>query len=80
MILLACIEAVALVAVVIYLTRQHAEQAAAWYVERRELLNRIQRPEHVPVAGSLVPFEWPEDQPDEIELVGTIRDPEPDES
>jgi hypothetical protein len=44
----------------------------AWVEERRELLNRIQRPEYVPTAPA-VRFEIPEPEPDDFEQVGTIR-------
>lgn len=41
-----------------------------WAEERRELLNRIQRPEMVPQRVS-DPLTLPDPEPDEIELVGT---------
>lgn len=43
-----------------------------WVEERRELLNRIQRPEYVP-TGPVVHFEVPEAEPDDVDKVGTIE-------
>lgn len=45
-----------------------------WEGERHELLNRIQRPEVIPVS---VPEVWasPDGEPDEYALIGTIQDP-----
>ena len=54
--------------------RSHRAAEVAWERERRELLNRVQRPEHVPVLGG-ERFEWPEEELDEIEKVGTIALP-----
>ena len=95
MIIVAALEAVALVCVVFFLCRYHREQArdhetvavnalaqamsqhakdsAAWAAERRELVNRIQAPNHIPVGT--VPEGWtvPDDEePDESALVGSI--------
>ena len=71
--------AVALVAVVRILTVAHAASEREWAVQRRELLERIQRPERPPtVTGAR--FEVPEQEPDEWNLVGTIsHDPAPED-
>lgn len=55
--------------------RDHADETAAILrrndAERRELLERIQRPERIPLAE--VPgFVLPEAEPDEYELVGSV--------
>lgn len=64
--------AVALVAVV-YLGADHLRRSEhAWFEERRELLNRIQRPEMLPQSVSAV-VPLPEPEPDEIRLVGTMH-------
>ena len=57
----------------ILLLRDHRQQQAAWTVERRELLNRIQRPEMIP-ASTFEAFEVPEPEPDFSHLVGTIAE------
>ena len=44
-----------------------------WVEERRELLNRIQRPEYVPTMP-VMDFRVPELEPDEFDLVGTMQD------
>jgi hypothetical protein len=44
-----------------------------WASERSELLNRIQAPDRLP-AAQIVDFEFPEPEPDEFNLVGTIAD------
>jgi uncharacterized protein (DUF362 family) len=76
MIIVASLEAVALVAIVVLMLRHQAASEVAWTAERRELLTRIQRPEHVPTAQTPA-FEWPvDDESDEIELVGTIAEPQ----
>ena len=71
MTIVACLEAIALVALTWVLLRHFREQTAQWAVERRELLNRIQRPDHIPVAAH-PDFVMPELEPDDIGLVGTI--------
>jgi hypothetical protein len=63
---------VALVAVSWLLLRAHAQETAHWALERRELLNRIQRPEQIPLP-SASEFVFPEPEPDEINRVGTIE-------
>lgn len=65
---------VAIVGVVVQAFRFHASQAKAWAQERRELLNRVQRPEVIPQAA---PEMWamPEMLPDESNLVGTVAEP-----
>jgi hypothetical protein len=56
--------------------RQHAKQHEAWTAERRELLNRIQRPDHLPVA-SRPDFLVPDRAPDEWNDVNrVVIDPE----
>jgi hypothetical protein len=71
MIAAVCLEAVALVAVVWMLVRSHAADQRAWVEERRELLERIQRPERIP-AHLPEAYEIPEFQPDDFDMVGTI--------
>lgn len=51
---------------------RHAQAQAAWVTERRELVNRVQAPQHVP-QGPVTEFVVPELEPDEIGEVGTIR-------
>lgn len=62
---------IALVVIVREILARHATEQASWTDERRELLNRIQRPEFLPVAspGNYV---IPEPEPDEIGQVGEI--------
>jgi hypothetical protein len=43
-----------------------------WAQERRELLERIQRPQHIPITVT-EPLVLPEEPADEIDLVGTIN-------
>lgn len=71
MTVVACILAVALVAVVWLLLRHHSQLEQAWTTERRELLTRIQAPERIPM-DSPVEFAVPEPEPDEMDKVGTI--------
>lgn len=83
MIVVSCVLAAALVVVVVSLVREHrkaverltgAHRASeeAWIVERRELTNRVQAPDRIPVA--LRPaFEPPELEVDESNLVGTVN-------
>lgn len=63
---------IALIVIVRELLTRHATSEASWGDERRELLNRIQRPEFLPVAspGNYV---IPEQEPDEIGQVGAIN-------
>jgi hypothetical protein len=76
--IVAAIEAVALVAVVYLMLRHQRVSESAWTEERRELVNRIQAPERLPIAPQPT-FEMPEFEPDEMHLVGTIGDvPEAD--
>lgn len=75
----------AIVAIVFYAGRQfeslvvdnsirRAELELEWAKERRELLNRVQRPElHVPQPAEH--FEFPDPEPDDAHLVGTIAPP-----
>lgn len=78
MIFIAAIEAaallatlVALVLIVRMLLASHREAEAAWTVERRELVNRVQAPERIPVA---LPegMDFPEPEVDEMAMVGQI--------
>lgn len=85
MIIVAAIEAAgllvlagALVAVVYMFIAAQAATDTAIADERRELLNRIQRPEQLPVAA-MPAFVFPEPVEDEIGLVGTIAEPSVDE-
>lgn len=77
MTVVASLEALAIVAIVFLLLRSHSSQATAWALERRELLNRVQRPEVLPFA-SASQYVLPEPEVDELERVGTItyQDPE----
>jgi hypothetical protein len=72
----AAVFAIALVVVVHLLLRTHREAEAVYMAERRELLNRIQRPDYLPAANpvDLERFQLP-DEPDEIELINTIAEP-----
>lgn len=74
-IIVSVVLAVALVAVVHILLRSHRQAEQAWEAERRELLNRIQRPEAIP-ATSPEHYELPEPEEDFSALVGTIAEPE----
>lgn len=68
--------AVALVAVVYLLLGAHHRAEMHWGNERRELLNRIQRPDYVPaLVTDPERFTLPDDGPDEIELINTIAEP-----
>jgi hypothetical protein len=60
------------------LISSHREAQAQWVLERRELLNRIQAPQHIPL-GSVSDFVVPEREEDGTELVGTIAEPKPDD-
>lgn len=53
---------------------RRAELELEWAKERRELLNRIQRPEQT-VPQPAEHFEFPEPEPDDAHLVGTIAPP-----
>jgi len=78
MLIVACALVVALVAVAYLLLRSQARADAAherdreaWVAERRELLNRVQRPEQIPVGTAS--FVFPAEQEiDEIAQVGQI--------
>jgi hypothetical protein len=61
---------VALVVTIVVFVRSHAQAQADWAEERRELLNRIQFPDHRPTTAA--PFETPEVEPDESHMVGMI--------
>lgn len=70
---LACVTVVALaiIVVLIVVLRSHAAAQAQWAAERRELVNRVQRPEFLPV-GPVEPYVMPEREPDEWAKVGQI--------
>jgi hypothetical protein len=55
--------------------QERAALLASVAKERAELLDRIQRPDRLPVQAP-VTFQMPEFEPDEIELVGTITMPD----
>lgn len=78
MTIICALEAIILLAVVQLLMRHHSLAEKAWTDERRELVSRIQAPHHIPLSTG-DPFVFPEPEPDELELVGTIADP-PEES
>lgn len=69
--IVAVLEAVALVATVALFLRHIAALERAWTVERGELLNRIQRPEYTPTQQA-EPLVLPDPEPDYSELVGTV--------
>jgi hypothetical protein len=52
--------------------RNHSSAQEEWLEERRELLNRIQHPEVMPMAP-VSDFKAPERPPDEWTKVGTIE-------
>lgn len=54
------------------LDHQHTTAEAAWVAERRELVNRVQAPQHVP-HGPVTGFVVPDVEPDGIDEVGTIQ-------
>lgn len=74
MTIIAAVLALALVAVVYLMLRHAAEAERAWTAERRELLSRIQRPELLP-SPTGEPFAFPDTEPDQLELIGTIQEP-----
>lgn len=75
MTVIACLEAVALVAVVFLMLRHQAERTAAQDRLVQSMADRIQHPER-PQPVSETPWVWPQDEePDEIDLVGTIAEP-----
>lgn len=49
------------------------QERSEWLLERRELLNRVQRPEWLPVVSE--GFVAPEVETDEFNLVGVISEP-----
>lgn len=65
----------ALVFLIIVLAREYtiALERREWACERRELLNRVQRPEVLP-SPQIADFVIPEVEPDEFDLVGVVRD------
>lgn len=78
MIPVACLTLVVvlLVALLYAQQRAHANAETAWTVERRELVNRVQAPDRLPVEAQQM-VEIPERQPDEWAKVGTVDiDPE----
>ena len=74
MTVIAVVEAVALVILAFLFLHHLSQSERAWTLERRELLTRIQRPELIPTdqARELV---IPDDEPDEIDLVGVAQEP-----
>jgi hypothetical protein len=79
MIILASLEAAAIVAVVFLMLKHQTVQEQAWTAERRELLERIQRPDRIPTS-TIDPFVFNTDtEPDEFGLVGTIAEPKEDQ-
>ena len=52
--------AAALIGLIFYLLRSIREERAQWMLERRELNERIQRPERIPVIATAAPLEIPE--------------------
>lgn len=70
--MIAVIEAVALVVVVLAFLWDRRQTEDKWAAERRELLNRVQFPDRMPVEAP-ADFRVPELEPDELNLVGTIR-------
>ena len=85
LIALCCVTIIALATLTFahLLVRDHREARAQWALDRREteaqwarerseLLTRIQRPEHIPVAPA-ERFVVPEQPEDEWNLVGTIN-------
>lgn len=55
LLILACVQALLLVAVVVILLRHFAQREEEWRDERRELLTRINRPELVPIKRDAQP-------------------------
>lgn len=54
------------------------QERSEWLLERRELLNRVQRPEQLP-SPQITDFVIPEYEPDEFDLVGVIQERVADE-
>ena len=77
MIVVACFETVILGGIVFLFLRAQQTAERAWADERRELLNRIQRPDMVPLTAAK-PFIAPDPEPDEIDLVGVVQVLEPE--
>jgi hypothetical protein len=73
------LQTLVLVLAVRWFVTAQAEAEARWSLERRELLNRIQRPEAVPLHP-VANFQAPDTEPDDIELVGTIAYPDENEN
>lgn len=65
----------AVVFTIIVLAREYtiALERREWASERQLLLERIQRPEVTPVVSDRV-FEIPEVEPDEFDMIGSIRE------
>lgn len=74
---LVCVTAfgVATLIVLCLVVRAHEAAQAQWFLERRELLNRIQAPQHIPLTAP-EDFVVPETEDDDSNLVGTIRFPD----
>ena len=62
LIALGCVTLIALAVIAFAYAQQkaHQESQAQWVLERRELLERIQRPERPPVLAEREPFELPD--------------------
>ena len=65
-----------LIVLLVQQSREHQEAQAQWALERRQLCDRIQRPEQ-PLPAPPRQVALPDPEPDEYDLVGTVRfDPE----
>jgi hypothetical protein len=74
MIVVCVVLAAALVAVVAGFLAFMDRRERAWTSERRELLNRIQHPQRMPVAAPRAPKRrLAEVEPDESHLVGVVQ-------
>lgn len=76
----------ALIGLIVYLLRHAAAQEREWARERQLLISRIQRPEMLPQPWEVPPYNKPgvmhpedpeyvasKDEPDDIDLVGTVQ-------
>lgn len=71
-----CVALFVLVAALWVALNRHHQAERDWARERRELINRIQRPEYLPTMVDPDHFTLSTDEePDEIDLIGTIADP-----
>ena len=69
-----------LILLTIILMREYTfhQERSEWLLERRELLNRVQRPEALP-SPQIADFVIPDFEPDEFDLVGVIQEKMTDE-